>query len=137
MSCVVHGCLSFPLSGVGGNLVAVQASRLSTSLHRFAKPGKLPESAIDGCPNVFSSFCGTGRRTYVAAWQLDRVRGCGSCHHGGCTKIRKRRNCLVFIYAFTRFAIYGVYRLPRMTRIDGTEMQPSCHTVIFGGIRGT
>lgn len=30
------------INGVGGNLVAVQASRLSTSLHRVGKPGELP-----------------------------------------------------------------------------------------------
>lgn len=30
------------INGVGGNLVAVQASRLSTSLHRHGKPGELP-----------------------------------------------------------------------------------------------
>lgn len=30
------------VNGVGGNLVAVQASRLSTSLHRIGKPGELP-----------------------------------------------------------------------------------------------
>lgn len=30
------------INGVGGNLVAVQASRLSTSLHRNGKPGELP-----------------------------------------------------------------------------------------------
>ena len=30
------------INGIGGNLVAVQASRLSTSLHRNGKPGELP-----------------------------------------------------------------------------------------------
>ena len=46
--------------GVGGNLVAVQASRLSTGLHRTGKPGKLPKSALHGCSNVFTAFCGKG-----------------------------------------------------------------------------
>jgi cation transporter-like permease len=32
------------INGVGGNLVAVQASRLSTSLHRNGKPGELPNN---------------------------------------------------------------------------------------------
>lgn len=32
------------VNGVGGNLVAVQASRLSTSLHRNGKPGQLPSN---------------------------------------------------------------------------------------------
>ncbi|KAJ8951426.1 hypothetical protein NQ318_006855 [Aromia moschata] len=31
------------INGVGGNLVAVQASRISTELHSLAKPGQLPE----------------------------------------------------------------------------------------------
>ena len=42
--------------GVGGNLVAVQASRLSTALHRSSTPGILPESAVHGCPSPFSTF---------------------------------------------------------------------------------
>lgn len=32
------------INGVGGNLVAVQASRLSTSLHKNGKPGELPNN---------------------------------------------------------------------------------------------
>lgn len=48
------------LSGVGGNLVAVQASRLSTSLHFRAKPGELPEGAVQGCPNPCRVFCNRG-----------------------------------------------------------------------------
>jgi len=52
MSCVftVH------CEGVGGNLVAVQASRLSTALHRVSKPGKLPENAVHGCPSPLWTF---------------------------------------------------------------------------------
>ena len=53
-------CTCVFVSGVGGNLVAIQASRLSTSLHRLAKPGQLPNTALHGCPNVFSTYCGKG-----------------------------------------------------------------------------
>jgi len=31
------------INGVGGNLVSVQASRISTSLHRDSNPGQLPD----------------------------------------------------------------------------------------------
>ena len=43
---------------MGGNLVAVQASRLSTALHQASRPGVLPEDAVHGCPNLCSTFCG-------------------------------------------------------------------------------
>lgn len=48
------------LAGVGGNLVAVQASRLSTSLHLKSQPGVLPDGAVKGCPNPISVFCAKG-----------------------------------------------------------------------------
>lgn len=43
------------INGVGGNLVAVQASRLSTALHRVSTPGILPDSAVHGCPSPVST----------------------------------------------------------------------------------
>ncbi len=48
-------------SGVGGNLVAVQASRLSTALHQASRPGELPDDAVHGCPNPCSTFFSKGR----------------------------------------------------------------------------
>jgi len=52
--------LNFVL-GVGGNLVAVQASRLSTALHRQGKPGEFQDSAqyysSKICPNPYKVFC--------------------------------------------------------------------------------
>ena len=37
------------MNGVGGNLVAVQASRISTSLHQSGTTlGQLPETALKG-----------------------------------------------------------------------------------------
>lgn len=42
------------INGVGGNLVAVQASRISTSLHREGKPGKLSDGfGFKGFINTF------------------------------------------------------------------------------------
>lgn len=42
------------INGVGGNLVAVQASRISTSLHQKGKPGEMPEeSGFKGCLHTF------------------------------------------------------------------------------------
>lgn len=46
-------------SGVGGNLVAVQASRLSTFLHQRGRPGKMPKGVkFKGC---LDTFCGSGK----------------------------------------------------------------------------
>jgi solute carrier family 41 len=49
------------VNGVGGNLVAIQASRISTYLHQRLKPGQLPHDD----KNVFHSPCVTfcGRRS--------------------------------------------------------------------------
>lgn len=42
------------MNGVGGNLVAVQASRLSTGLHQLGKPGQVQEkSKFHGCVDTF------------------------------------------------------------------------------------
>lgn len=38
--------------------MAVQASRLSTALHRVATPGHLPEYATAGCITPWSAFFG-------------------------------------------------------------------------------
>jgi solute carrier family 41 len=47
--------------GVGGNLVAVQASRLSTALHQQGKPGEFRNDeqyyASTNCPNPYKVFC--------------------------------------------------------------------------------
>ena len=48
-------------TGVGGNLVAVQASRLSTALHQASRPGVLPEDAVHGCPNPCNTFFGKSK----------------------------------------------------------------------------
>lgn len=48
--------LSF-YSGVGGNLVAVQASRIATALHKEVSPGVLPDSTNYGC---ITTFCKAG-----------------------------------------------------------------------------
>lgn len=46
------------INGVGGNLVAIQSSRISTSLHKVSRPGKVPPAALHGCPNCPSAFFG-------------------------------------------------------------------------------
>jgi len=47
--------------GVGGNLVAVQASRLSTALHQQGKPGEFRNDeeyhTSTVCPNPYKVFC--------------------------------------------------------------------------------
>lgn len=52
--------------GVGGNLVAVQASRISTSLHRHGRLGELPASVKYTCPNPIQTFCGEGLNARAA-----------------------------------------------------------------------
>lgn len=48
------------INGVGGNLVAVQASRISTALHAAAPLGKLPKFSSELCINPCSAFCARG-----------------------------------------------------------------------------
>ncbi|CAF0825967.1 unnamed protein product [Adineta ricciae] len=49
------------MNGVGGNLVAVQASRLSTALHQQGKPGDYCDnddySSATSCSNPYTVFC--------------------------------------------------------------------------------
>ena len=45
--------------GVGGNLVAVQASRLATYLHMKVRLGVLPDNTKYGC---ITTFCTGGKR---------------------------------------------------------------------------
>ncbi|XP_069988960.1 solute carrier family 41 member 1 isoform X1 [Penaeus vannamei] len=45
------------INGVGGNLVAVQASRISTALHAAAPLGKMPKFVTNLCINPISAFC--------------------------------------------------------------------------------
>lgn len=63
-----HQKLIFFLVGVGGNLVAVQASRLSTALHRQGKPGEFKDPAqyysSKICPNPYKVFCSRSMLTF-------------------------------------------------------------------------
>ncbi|KAJ9581595.1 hypothetical protein L9F63_023229, partial [Diploptera punctata] len=54
------------INGVGGNLVAVQASRISTSLHRDSRLGKLPHYASSICLNPISVFFNQGGHSRTA-----------------------------------------------------------------------
>ncbi|XP_065605362.1 solute carrier family 41 member 3 isoform X3 [Cyrtonyx montezumae] len=44
------------INGVGGNLVAIQASRISTFLHFWSMPGVLPYKMRQNWPNPFTTF---------------------------------------------------------------------------------
>ncbi|KAM6979690.1 solute carrier family 41 member 1-like [Aplochiton taeniatus] len=48
------------INGVGGNLVAIQASRISTYLHSWSNPGALPSRMAQHWPNPWVTFCSTG-----------------------------------------------------------------------------
>ncbi|KAM9814288.1 solute carrier family 41 member 3-like [Neosynchiropus ocellatus] len=45
------------INGVGGNLVAIQASRMSTYLHYWSVPGALPLKMATTCPGPCDTFC--------------------------------------------------------------------------------
>ncbi|XP_036594383.1 solute carrier family 41 member 3 [Trichosurus vulpecula] len=45
------------VNGVGGNLVSIQASRISTYLYSWSSPGVLPHNMRSFCPNPCSIFC--------------------------------------------------------------------------------
>ncbi|XP_035622194.2 solute carrier family 41 member 2-like [Oncorhynchus keta] len=47
------------INGIGGNLVAIQSSRISTHLHFHSAPGEVPEEA-KGCYYPCRTFYGTG-----------------------------------------------------------------------------
>lgn len=46
--------------GIGGNLVAIQSSRISTHLHFHCAPGEVPDET-KGCYYPCRTFCGTGQ----------------------------------------------------------------------------
>ncbi|KAG7472655.1 hypothetical protein MATL_G00110870 [Megalops atlanticus] len=48
------------INGVGGNLVAVQASRISTYLHMNRGPTMEPDASAHRCPNPCHTFFGSG-----------------------------------------------------------------------------
>ena len=60
-----HGCLSVALAmidlcaGVGGNLVAVQASRISTFLHSAGNPQEKPPSPEYEWRGILQTFWGS------------------------------------------------------------------------------
>ncbi|XP_038552359.1 solute carrier family 41 member 1-like isoform X1 [Micropterus salmoides] len=45
------------INGVGGNLVAIQASRMSTYLHSWGVPGALPFKMSGSCPGPCATLC--------------------------------------------------------------------------------
>ena len=54
---ILSFCPSLP--GIGGNLVAIQSSRISTYLHFHSAPGEVPDEA-KGCYYPCRTFCGSG-----------------------------------------------------------------------------
>ncbi|KAB0386561.1 hypothetical protein FD755_001517 [Muntiacus reevesi] len=55
------------INGIGGNLVAIQASRISTYLHLHSIPGELPDEP-KGCYYPFRTFFGPGRCLWIFAY---------------------------------------------------------------------
>uniref|UniRef100_F1L1M1 Solute carrier family 41 member 2 n=1 Tax=Ascaris suum TaxID=6253 RepID=F1L1M1_ASCSU len=54
------------INGAGGNLVAIQASRISTELHKFGKFGTLPDNPLSHFTNPLWSFFAKGSEAQVA-----------------------------------------------------------------------
>lgn len=73
----IASCLLFPSTsqskplcapaGVGGNLVAVQASRISTFLHMNGMPGENSEQAPRRCPSPCTTFFSPGNDGLLAS----------------------------------------------------------------------
>ncbi|XP_056129476.1 solute carrier family 41 member 3-like [Lampris incognitus] len=61
------------INGVGGNLVAIQASRISTYLHCWSVPGALPVGMGVNCPNPCVTFCSSGVNSRSARVLLSLV----------------------------------------------------------------
>ncbi|XP_008318769.2 solute carrier family 41 member 3-like isoform X1 [Cynoglossus semilaevis] len=61
------------INGVGGNLVAVQASRMSTYLHYWSAPGALPMKKNVICPGPCSTFCSSDVNSVSARVLLSLV----------------------------------------------------------------
>ena len=58
---VLNGVLNSGLSpGVGGNLVAIQASRIAAYLHPCSAPGTLPPDMASNRPDPCTNFCSEG-----------------------------------------------------------------------------
>lgn len=57
------------INGVGGNLVAVQASRISTELHSMSNPGHLPNS-MQLCINPLAAFCDSNLTSHAGTARM-------------------------------------------------------------------
>lgn len=55
-------------AGVGGNLVAVQASRISTFLHMNGMPGENSEPTPRRCPSPCTTFFSPGNHGTSTSW---------------------------------------------------------------------
>lgn len=60
--------IPYIVTGVGGNLVAIQASRMSTYLHSWSAPGALPSKMSGNCPRPCVTFCSTGQKSCYSAF---------------------------------------------------------------------
>uniref|UniRef100_A0A8C8U3C1 Solute carrier family 41 member n=1 Tax=Peromyscus maniculatus bairdii TaxID=230844 RepID=A0A8C8U3C1_PERMB len=71
------------INGIGGNLVAIQASRISTYLHLHSIPGELPEEP-KGCSYPFRTFFGSGKCVCVCVSFLPKaIIFLHTAHKGG------------------------------------------------------
>lgn len=60
------------INGVGGNLVAVQASRISTDLHSKSNIGHLPPN-FNICINPISSFCNKSKFIQLGTHSIIKI----------------------------------------------------------------
>ncbi|KAL1492899.1 hypothetical protein ABEB36_011070 [Hypothenemus hampei] len=57
------------INGIGGNLVAVQASRISTELHRKGRLGELPNN-MQVCIGPFDAFCSSKKTSHTGTAKM-------------------------------------------------------------------
>lgn len=79
------------VSGIGGNLVAIQASRISTYLHLHSIPGELPDER-KGCYYPFRTFFGSG----MCLWIF-------TCFISGTSPLCEDRQATVVEYVFCEY----------------------------------
>lgn len=91
----------FP-SGVGGNLVAIQASRISTYLHFWSMPGVLPYKMRQHWPSPFTTFFTSGKAPPLCL----SIEGHGL--HVDMSVTKKRKICASYFLClwFSKYELY-------------------------------
>ena len=78
--------------------MAVQASRLSTALHRGCSPGNLPEGKVHGCPNPLTTFFGKGMPSRFCCFTKFKINVSNIVRFKRGAIFKERVNKLIYFY---------------------------------------